>query len=196
MDKKRIYNLVITSVLAALVVVLQIFASGLHIGAVTFSFVLVPIVLGSIIVGPYCGLFLGEIFGLITLFAGITGADPFTNVLWNNAPLRTAIICIVKAGAAGFVPGLIYQMIMKGKNRSLIASLLASASAPVLNTGLFVLISMSLSDVLQKNFAPEGVSTFYFLVILCAGINFLVEFATTIIITPTIFLAYKKAFKR
>lgn len=190
MKKSKVYNLVVTAVLAALVVVLQVFASGLKIGAVTFSFVMVPIVLGAIIVGEWAGLFLGGLFGLITLIAGITGADAFTNIYFTNSPIITILICMVKGLAAGFFPGLVYKLIKK-KN-DYVAAAVAAGVAPVINTGIFILISLLLKDVIAANFIGEGQSVLEFLVIGCAGINFIVEFITTVLIVPSIYIAYKK----
>ena len=53
MKKSRVFNLVLTAILVALVVVLQVFASGLRIGAVTLSFVLIPIVLGACLINEF-----------------------------------------------------------------------------------------------------------------------------------------------
>lgn len=52
-------NLAKTAVLLAFVIALQYFGSYIQIGTIRFSFVLVPIVLGSIIIGPVNGGILG-----------------------------------------------------------------------------------------------------------------------------------------
>ena len=204
MKKNKTYNLVVTAVLAALVVVLQIFASSFQIGSVAFSFVLIPIVLGGIIVGPYCGLFLGELFGFITLFAGILGRDPFTYMIWQYSPIRTIIICLVKAGVAGLVPALVYRLIAGGKNaapagnsrivRPLIGSIAASILAPVCNTGLFLILAYMFKDCLNLN--ATGIWGFYVALFISVMVNFFVEIGTTAVITPAIFMAYKKALKK
>lgn len=204
MKKNKTYNLVVTAVLASLVVVLQVFASSFQIGTVAFSFVLIPIVLGGIIVGPYCGLFLGELFGFITLFAGILGRDSFTYMIWQYSPVRTVIICLVKAGVAGLVPGLLYKLIAGGKKnvsspnsrivRPLVGSIVASISAPVCNTGLFLILAYMFKDCLQLN--ATGILGFYVALFISVMINFFVEIGTTAVITPAIFMAYKKALKK
>lgn len=208
MKKNKTYNLVVTAVLAALVVVLQIFASSFQIGSVAFSFVLIPIVLGGIIVGPYCGLFLGELFGFITLFAGILGRDAVTNVMWQFSPLRTIVICLVKAGVAGLVPGLLYKLIAGGKTnvsspnsrivRPLVGTIVASISAPVCNTGLFLILAYMFKDPLISylNLNALGIWGFYVALFFIVILNFLVEIGTTAVITPAIFMAYKKALKK
>lgn len=192
MKKSKVYNLVVTAVLTALVVVLQLFASGLKLGAVTFSFVMVPIVLGAVIVGEWAGLFLGGLFGLITLIAGITGADTFTNIYFTNSPVITTLLCMTKGLAAGYLSGLCFRLFKKTKLGDYVSACISAGVAPVVNTGLFILFSLLLKNVIAANFIGEGQSVLEFLVIGCAGINFIVEFITTVLIAPSIYIAYKK----
>ena len=58
-------NLAALAMLTALVVVLQVFGSYFTIGAVRLSFVLIPIVVGAIVLGPLGGAFLGFVFGTV-----------------------------------------------------------------------------------------------------------------------------------
>ena len=65
------------ALLAALVVVLQTVATGIKIGPVPISLTLVPIVVGAILFGPGAGAFLGGVFGVVCLIAGIAlGGEP------------------------------------------------------------------------------------------------------------------------
>lgn len=172
------------AILLALVVVLQLWGGSLKIGAVSFSFVLIPIVFGGIVLGWASGLALGFVFGLITLLMGAGGADPFTLVLFNDHPLYTSLICIIKGSAAGVFPALIYGVIAK-KNVTA-ATITAAAAAPIINTGLFILGALALlTDTLSANFV-DGTSVVYFVVIVCAGINFLVELALNLVVAPAI----------
>ena len=63
---------------------------------------------------------------------------------------------------------------------------LASAAVPVLNTGIFILGSYTMMDTFQNNFLGSGTSMFYFLVIGCAGVNFIFEFAVNLIFSPAL----------
>ncbi len=186
-------KLVTTAVLAAIVIFLQLASSLFKFGAVNFSFVLVPIVLGGIFVGKVGASILGFIFGLITLLMGIFNMDPFTHILFENEPVITILICIVKATAAGFISALLYQLI-KNKNKYL-AVITASIAAPIVNTGLFILGSLLVQDTLRANFMEEGTTLLYFLFIGCAGINFLVELAINIVFAPSIY-KISQAFKK
>ena len=90
------------AILFALVIVLQLWGGSLKIGTVSFSFVLIPIVFGGMVLGKLTGFLLGFSFGVITFIMGVTGLDPFTLVLFNDHPVHTALICLVKGSAAGF----------------------------------------------------------------------------------------------
>ena len=74
---------------------------------------------------------------------------------------------------------------MKKKNEY-VAVFVASAIVPIVNTGLFILGALLMSDTLSANFVADGSTVIYFLVIGCAGVNFLIEFAVNLISAPTI----------
>ena len=175
---KRVTGL---AVLLALVIVLQLWGNNIKIGATGLSFVLVPIVLGGVLFGPSAGAFLGLVFGFITLMYGVTGADPFTAVLFAEHPFLTSAVCLVKGTAAG----LLFRLIEK-KN-GYVGVFVASAAAPVVNTGLFILGALLMSDTLSANFVADGSTVLYFLIIGCAGINFLVELAINLMLSPAMY---------
>lgn len=188
MERTKIFtsrNIAWFAVLLTLTVVFQLFGSYLKIGGTTFSFVLIPIVLGGIMLGPLCGALLGFAFGLTTLLAGVFGMDAFTMILFNNTPWMTALICLVKGTAAGVVSAYLYKWISK-KNKYA-AVFVAAAAAPVVNTGLFILGALTISGVIKANFVADGQTVIYFLIIVCAGVNFLVELALNLVLAPAVF---------
>ena len=114
-NEKHISVVRLTSLalLAALIVVLQTVASGIKIGPVPISLTLVPIVVGAILFGPGAGAFLGGVFGVVCLIAGIAGTDQFTNLLWVANPFCLTVICVGKAVLCGWVAGLVYRALEK-----------------------------------------------------------------------------------
>lgn len=174
------------AVLTALVVLLQTAFGAIKIGATSFSLVLIPIVLGGVLYGALAGAFLGFVFGFITLMYGVTGADAFTGILFQNQPLETAMLCLVKGTAAGLVSGALYKEI--AKKNEYVAIFVAAAAAPIVNTGLFIVGSLCfLSGTLTANFVGAGSTLIYFLFIGCAGFNFIVEFLINLIAAPTLY---------
>ena len=187
MKNKNITRMVQLAILLAVVVVLQCFLGSIKVGATSFSVVLVPIVVGALILGPAAGAFLGFAFGLVVLIYGISGQDVFTNMLFQAHPVFTAIICLGKGAAAGWGAGMVYKLVEKAS--SFWASVAAAATAPILNTGLFILGGLTLvRGTLETNLAAFGAdSVVVFLVIGCAGVNFLVEFFVNMILSPAIY---------
>ena len=187
MKNKNITRMVQLAILLAVVVVLQCFLGSIKVGATSFSVVLVPIVVGALILGPAAGAFLGFAFGLVILIYGISGQDVFTNMLFQAHPVFTAIICLGKGAAAGWGAGMVYKLVVKAS--SFWASVAAAATAPILNTGLFILGGLTLvRGTLEANLAAFGAdSVVVFLVIGCAGVNFLIEFFVNMILSPAIY---------
>ena len=180
-------NIAFLAVLLALVIVLQIWGGYIKIGPVNFTFTLVPIVLGAIMIGPLAGAFLGFAFGVVALVNGIVGNDVFTYYLFAQQPVFTAALCLVKGAAAGLVSGYLYRLLRK--KHEYLAVFVASVSAPIVNTGLFVLGGLMMSGTIAGflSSANNGSSVAYFLIITCAGINFLVELAINLVFAPALY---------
>lgn len=179
-------NITYLSVLLALVIVLQ--TVGTLIGRIGFtapSLVLIPIVLGGILLGPLAGGFLGFMFGVIVIVMGASGLDVFTSVLLAQQPLLTVALCLIKGTAAGVASAFLNVWI--GKRHRYAGVIVASLAAPVVNTGLFILGALLMSGTLQANFVPEGSTVLYFLIVSCAGFNFILEFIINAVASPAIY---------
>lgn len=187
-------NIALLAVLVALVVVLQLWGGSIRIGATSLSFVLIPIVLGGILIGAWAGALLGLIFGFIVLMGGVSGTDPFTAILLAEQPVLTVLLCLVKGVAAGYGAGILYKLISK-KNK-LVAAYAASIIAPILNTGIFILGGLLMSGTLVANFVADGESVIYFLVVGCAGMNFILEFALSVALSPAIYTVTNTVIKQ
>lgn len=187
-QKKNFFSaksLTILAVLVALVVVLQVCGGYFVIGTTSLSFVLIPIVLGGILLGVWAGALLGFIFGFIVLMYGVSGADGFTATLLAQQPFLTVLTVLLKGILAGIVPAVLYKVI--AKKQKYVAVFVAAASAPLVNTGVFVLGALCMSGVFNEFAAAGGVSLTYFIFIGCAGINFIIEFALNIVLSPAIY---------
>ncbi len=185
LNVSRNTKIVLTGLLMAIVIVVQLMWSSVKIGPTSFSLVLVPIVLGAMLLGPISGAVLGLTFGAVVVISGLTGADPFTNTLLNLHPLFTTLLCLAKGAFAGLGAGLIYKLLTKKLN-PIVVSFISSAAAPIINTGLFILGGLIMSNTIAENFAAQGQSVIYFLVIVCAGLNFVVEFAVNLVFAPAL----------
>ena len=195
---KKILDMVILAMMLALVIVLQIFAGFIKVGPFAPSLVLIPIVVAAILVGPTGGAIIGAAFGVVVITQCMTGVDAGGFILWNINPLLTALICLLKGACAGLVPGLIYKAIA-GKEpkdwRMVLSSVLAAISAPIVNTGLFLVgLSVFFTDTL---YAWSGdTNVMLYIITGLVGINFLIEFGINLIVSPAISTVVKVATRR
>ena len=186
--KEMVHKITITGLMLAVVIILQFLIGSIKIGVVNFTFVLVPIVIGGLVAGKLVGAILGFSFGLITFIMGLVGLDPFTLFLISENPFMTAIICLGKGTACGFVPALVFSLL---KNKNVYVAVVVSAIlAPVVNTGLFILGAMCMWSTINVLAVASGTDVIYFLFIICAGINFLVELAINLVCAPALYRVY------
>ncbi len=183
MNKKRsvsIKTLVLCAVLTALVILLQLFGSGIKFGMFSISLVLIPIVLGSALAGPYAGAWLGFIFGLVVLLSGDAGAFLAVN------PAGTVITVLAKGILSGLLCGLCYRLLAK-INRH-VAVFVSAAVCPIINTGIFLLgcllFFMDTITLWASQFGYESAGAY--MIFGLAGINFIVELLTNLILAPVI----------
>ena len=186
---QKVLYLVELAMLVALVAVLQIFSSFFKIGTFSLSLVLIPIVIGSILLGAKGGAILGGVFGLVVVIQCATGVDPGGAILIAINPFITVLLCMLKGIAAGFVPGVIYRSVIK-KNREshkrmALASVLAAVSAPIVNTGIFIIgLSTCFNSTLIE--WAGGTNALVYIITVLVGTNFLIELCINIVVAPAI----------
>lgn len=186
MEKKKFFsarNIVYLAVLLALVVVLQAVGGTIPIGVVSLNFTLIPIALGAILFGAAGGAFLGFACGIVVLIQVIVGGG-FYAVIWNGSPFLTTLTCIVKTTAAGAVAGWIYRLI--AKKSKLAATFVSAGLVPVLNTAIFVLGCLCMSDVLTAEYGVSGGNLLVFILVSLVTYNFFIEFAINLLLAPAI----------
>ena len=175
-------NIVYLAILTTLLVVLNLLGTVFKI-ITNVNLTLIPIVLGALMLGWRGGLILGLISGIMTYLFGVFGLDAFTNFLFIEHPFLTFLTCTVKVTVAGVLGGLVYNL-LKNKNKY-VATFVASGIVPIVNTLIFILGALTMHDSIST-LAGEGVSVMYFLIIVCAGVNFLIEFAINLLVAPAI----------
>ena len=180
----RTEHLVGMGILTALVIVLQTFASGFKIGSFAPPLSLIPIILGAVLFGELAGAILGLVFGAVVLFAVISGAEPFSTLMLQYSPSFTVIICLLKGMLAGYFSGIAYK-VLSGIN-NVAAAIIASAIAPIVNTGIFSIGMLTVFYPLLTQTATtagaENVIFFYFTVFI--GIGFIFDLLFIAILVP------------
>lgn len=184
-------QIALTAMLTAIVAVLQLLGNYVQpIPGLSLSFVLVPIVLGAALLGPYAGAWLGFVFSVMVLATG--GATAFLPI---NA-FGTVLTVIVKGTCAGLLAGLVYRTFEK-KNQYF-AIICAAVTAPVVNTGLF-LIGCRLffwPTIVEWGKAAGFENPVAYVFLGLAGVNFLVELGVNVVLAPVILRLIKLAKKQ
>ena len=188
---KKVLKLAQLAILIALIFVMQyvgtLVSAPLAASGIELSFVLIPIVVGAFLLGPIEGAVLGLVFGIMTVVLTVMAPGGMTYILMESNPVMYVIVAIFKAVTAGLGSGLIYKgldKLFKGKLVYL-RTLLASASAPIINTGIFLLgMVLFFSKTISEKWAG-GQNVFLFIAGLI-WINFVIELGINIILTPAI----------
>lgn len=170
-------KMVLTAILTALVIILQYLAIFLRTSVFSFSFVLIPIVIGAATCGIGTATWLGFVFGVIVLLSG--DANAFLTV---NA-IGTVLTVLVKGGLCGFVSALAYRGLEKYNRYA--AVVVSAIVCPVVNTGVFLLGCLAFfMDTLRVWAGGTDVVTYMFVVLI--GINFIFEMACNIVLSPLV----------
>lgn len=164
----------------ALVVVLQFLGGGIRFGIFSISLVLVPIVVGAAIYGWQAGAWLGFAFGVTVLLSGDANAFMVVD------PLATVLVVLVKGTLCGLIAGLAYKMLEKCNK--VFAVMVSGIACPVVNTGVFLLGCQFFFLPTIREWAAmygyENAGTYMILGL--AGINFLIELGTNVVLAPVI----------
>lgn len=134
----RIHQMVLTAVLMAIIIVMGFTPIGyIKIGVVEITFLMIPVAIGSVALGKMWGMFLGGIFGMTSFIQCFT-TSPFGAALLSENPVYTFIICLVPRLLVGFLPGLIFELLIKVDKTKIVSFAVATISAALINTVGFV----------------------------------------------------------
>ncbi len=195
MKNKKISTqlITVTGVLSALIIIvsfLPLKTLGLEI---TFS--MVPVAIGAILYGPAAGGILGGVFGIVS-FLQCFGYSPFGATLLGISPVKTFLVCVPTRILAGLITGLVFNLLKDKKNLSY---LIASITAPVLNTLFFMsalILAFYNTKFIQGFVSALNATNPFMFVILFVGFNGLVEIISGFVICFPVSKALSRAFKQ
>ena len=151
-------EMVLTAILLAIALIMAFTPLGYPViaGVFEIALIIIPVAIGSVVMGWKAGLLLGTVFGissyLIAMGIGMH-PNPFASFLFQQNPFFTAVICLVPRIICGVAPALIYKAISaNGTKRTMLAIPVACVSAALLNTVLFLgLIWVFFSGAIEGN---------------------------------------------
>lgn len=170
-------TLALGAILTALVIILQLMGSFIHLGLFSISLVLIPIVVGAALCGKYIGAWLGFVFGAVVLLSGDA-----TAFMMINIP-GTILTVLLKGTLCGLLAGLVYEIFSK-KNVYL-GVFSAAIVCPIINTGIFLLGCLLFFMPTIKEWAGNQDLTSYMIFGL-GLLNFPVELGFNIVLSPVI----------
>ncbi len=176
LDVKRLVYLALFTAIVFLLQIISLFMRG---PAFSITLVLVPIVIAVAICGTKAGPWLGFVFGVAVLVSG----DANAFIPYN--PLATVAVVLLKGILAGLVAALVYRA-LENKNRYL-AVILAAISAPITNTAVFFLGSITIFSGLIADWAGGSQNVFIYTITGIIGINFIIEVAINLVLVPVIY---------
>lgn len=101
------------------------------------SFLMVPVVVGAILLGPLAGAVLGGVFGL-TSFASCFGTSAFGAALLSINPAGAFVTCTLARILAGFLCGLLFKLLRKSRLSPSLSTGIAGFFGALLNTVCFM----------------------------------------------------------
>lgn len=180
--KERISTRTLTglALFTAIVAVLQFLGAFIRFGPFSISLVLIPIVVGAALYGAGAGAWLGFVFGLVVLLSGDAAAFLVVN------PLGTILTVLLKGAMAGLCAGLVFKALEK--RSSTVAVVLAALTAPVVNTGLFLLgcLCFFMPTITEWGKAAGFEHVGAYMIIGLVGLNFLFEVLVNVVLAPVI----------
>lgn len=181
--KEKTIRLVSLGILSAIIIVLQVIATYFPTKPFAITLSLIPIIIGSALFDEKAGAFLGGVFSVVVITMCVIGADVGGAMVWNANPFLCVLVCMTKGVMAGYVSGLVYRLL--NKKSPIAAIFVVGVSAPVVNTGIFILgLVLFFRPILSQ--WSGGSDMLYYILFGLTGINFLVELGVNMVLCPVI----------
>ena len=169
---------------------------------VEITFMVIPVAVGSLILGPMAGAFLGLVFGL-TSFAQCFGASALGVIMLQENPLGTFVCCVVNRVLVGLIPGLLYGQFKRSSHLRGPGLALCCFLTPALNTLLYIAGNwmifhdtwLNVSVTTYGYTGGDGASLLFFMLGLVA-VNGLAEAASGLVLGTAVCKALEKTVHR
>lgn len=169
---------------------------------VDITFMVIPVAVGSVILGPSAGAFLGFVFGM-TSFIQCFGSNVLGSMLLQISPVGTFLCTVVTRVGVGLIPGLIYQGFKKWKKTRVVGMGICCFLTPVINTilyitGNYLIFSNAWLDIAKTTYGYTGDASFKLLFFLfgVVAVNGIVEAISCMIIGTAVCKALQKILHR
>ena len=186
------------TILAAIVLLMAFTPFGyLQFGAMKITFLMIPVVIGAIILGPGAGAILGGIFGL-TSFVQCFGMDWFGTTLMGINPIYTFIMCMGPRILMGWLCGLIFKGLVKvdKTKHKVVSYTVTSLCGALLNTLFFMTALIVMFGQSQFILDMQGDMNIFAFVVAFVGLQGVIEAAVCFIVAAAISKVLDVALRR
>ena len=192
--KNKTRKLTQMALLTAIILLMAFTPLGyLRTGVVEITFIMIPVVVGAILMGPCAGAILGGVFGL-TSFIQCFGMSALGAMLLQVNWFFTFVVCFVPRVLMGWLAGLIFKALYKVDKTRLVSFAVASLSGAVLNTIFFVgSLGLLFYNTVLGMASESGISVLAFLLSFVT-LNSVLECAACLIVGTAISKALYKSF--
>lgn len=184
------------AVFALIIVVMAFTPVGfLKTGNLEASFLVVPVAIGAILLGPTYGAVLGLVMGVVS-FAQCFGASDMGSALFGVSAVNTFLLCVIPRVICGWMAGVFYDLLSKIDKTGFVPQIAAAVVCPIFNFILFMLgLSLLFGQTpyllnMQTQMNASGIG-FYFAL---GGMNLLYELLASVVLTTgisTLILKFK-----
>ena len=169
----NVNQMVRLAILIAIILLMSYTPLGyLKVGTVEITFIMIPVVVGAVVMGPKAGAFLGGVFGL-TSFLQCFGFSAFGTMLFGINPVFTFILCMVPRVLMGWLCGLAFKKLHSVDKTDVVSYVAACILGALLNTVLFVGFLLVLFG--GTEFIQGFGSNLWLIIVAIVGVNGLIE---------------------
>ena len=184
------------AVFALIIVVMAFTPVGfLKTGNLEASFLVVPVAIGAILLGPTYGAVLGLIMGVVS-FAQCFGASDMGSALFGVSAVNTFLLCVIPRVICAWMAGVFYDLLSKIDKTGFVPQIAAAVVCPIFNFILFMLgLSLLFGQTpyllnMQTQMNASGIGHYFAL----GGMNFHYELLASVVLTTgisTLILKFK-----
>ncbi len=186
MKKLSTKSMVQLALMIGIVIVMGMTPLGfIRIPPVSVTMLHLPVIVGSIVMGPACGAVLGFTFGCVSMWNAIVNPLPLPSISWmlspfaSGYPLQTFILCFAPRIFLGILPALLIKLFDRKKKNGRIAIGASAGLSAIVHTCTFLgLINMfpleevkiPLSDIIKTVISLNGSLEFVAAIIIASAI--------------------------
>ncbi len=174
-------------------------------GAISITFLIIPVAVGAYLLGAGWGALFGLVFGLASLLRcfAIPYPDAFGAAVWAINPAGCAAMCLIPRMLMGFCCGLIGDLARKDPDakgfKDIMPMIICSLAGALLNTVFFVTAFILIyrnADLSALQIGLLSEKSIKEIILIFVSINALVELAVCGILGTILCKALKPVFKK